>query len=224
MSYKEEHVHVQYFHQKFRFFHGVFSLLIYFLAFHQFSVSFLVLVIVFFLLHNFHYTLYVGLAILTVLNIYFQFFAGQKLYFRLLQDRLFISGYNNVKSGGQARLLFYFLGHTGQIIYFQIFGGQNIYFQKLPAPPPPPTPETNGRPLSTYCAKREYYLWGHTKLILRARVAQWVSDFRTKMTYGTFVLIFVFWCYSVVLRNTHYLVRLFKRLSCIIFVHKLINN
>jgi hypothetical protein len=49
-----------------------------------------------------------------------------------------ISGYNNVESGGQARLLFYFLGHTGQIIYFQIFGGQNIYFQKLPAPLPPP--------------------------------------------------------------------------------------
>jgi hypothetical protein len=51
-------------------------------------------------------------------------------YFRLLQDRFFISGYNNVESGGQARLLFYFLGHTGQIIYFQVFGSQNIYFQK----------------------------------------------------------------------------------------------
>jgi hypothetical protein len=51
-------------------------------------------------------------------NIYFQFFAGQKLYFRLLQDRLFISSYNNVEFGGQARLLFYFLGHTGQIKYF----------------------------------------------------------------------------------------------------------
>ena len=39
------------------FFHGVFSLLINFLAsFHQFSVSFLVLVFFFFLLHNFHYT------------------------------------------------------------------------------------------------------------------------------------------------------------------------
>jgi hypothetical protein len=63
-------------------------------------------------------------------NIYFQFFAGQTLYFRLLQDRLFISGYNNVEFGGHARLLFYFLGHTGQIIYFQVFGGQNIYFQK----------------------------------------------------------------------------------------------
>ena len=116
------------------FFHGVFSLLIYFIAFHQFSVSFLVLVIVFFLLHNFHYTLYVGLANFTVLNIYFQFFAGQKLYFRLLQDRFLISGYNNVESGGQARLLFYFLGHTGQIIYFQICGCQNIYFQKLVRP------------------------------------------------------------------------------------------
>jgi hypothetical protein len=102
------------------------------------------------LLHNFHYTLYVGLANFTVLNIYFHFFAGQKLYFHLLQERFFISGYNNVESRGQARLLFYFLGHTGQIIYFQIFGGQNIYFQKLPAPPP----ESNGRPLSTYCAKR----------------------------------------------------------------------
>jgi hypothetical protein len=86
------------------------------------------------LLHNFHY---VGLANFTVLNIYFQFFAGQKLYFRLFQDKFFISGYNNVESGGQARLLFYFLGHTGQINYFQIFGGQNIYFQKLPAPHPP---------------------------------------------------------------------------------------
>jgi hypothetical protein len=109
------------------------------------------------------------LQILTGQNIYFQFFAGQKLYFRLLQDRLFISGYSNVEFGGQARLLFYFLGHTGQIIYFQVFGSQNIYFQKLPAPPP----ESNGRPLSTYCAKREYYMWGHTKLISRARVAQW---------------------------------------------------
>jgi len=68
-------------------------------------------------------------------NNYLQFFAGQKLYFRLLQDRLVISGYNNVESGGQARLFFYFLGHTGQIIYFQVFGGQNIYFQKLPVPP-----------------------------------------------------------------------------------------
>ena len=89
-------------------------------SFRQFSVSFLVLVFVFFLLHSFHYTLYVGLANFTGLNIYFQFFAGQKFYFRLLQDRFFISGYNNVESGGQARLLFYFLGHTGQIIYFQI--------------------------------------------------------------------------------------------------------
>jgi hypothetical protein len=35
------------------------------------------------------------LQILTGQNIYFQFFAGQKLYFRLLQDRLFISGYSN---------------------------------------------------------------------------------------------------------------------------------
>jgi hypothetical protein len=56
-----------------------------------------------------------GGEILTGQNIYFQFFAGQKLYFRLLQDRLFISGYSNVEFGGQARLLFYFLGHTGQI-------------------------------------------------------------------------------------------------------------
>jgi hypothetical protein len=46
------------------------------------------------------------LQILTGQNIYFQFFAGQKLYFRLLQDRLFISGYNNVEFGGHARLLF----------------------------------------------------------------------------------------------------------------------
>jgi hypothetical protein len=46
------------------------------------------------------------------------------------RDRLFISGYSNVEFGGQARLLFYFLGHTGQIIYFQVFGSQNIYFQK----------------------------------------------------------------------------------------------
>ena len=91
-------------------------------------------------------------------NIYFQFFAGQKLYFRLLQDRLFISGYSNVEFGGHARLLFYFLGHTGQIIYFQVFCGQNIYFQKLPALPPPTPHESNGRPLSTYCAKREYYM------------------------------------------------------------------
>ena len=53
-----------------------------------------------------------GWQILSGQNIYFQFFAGQKLYFRLLQNILFISGYNNVESGGQARLLFYFLGHT----------------------------------------------------------------------------------------------------------------
>ena len=71
-----------------------------------------------------------GWQILLGHNVYFQFFAGQNLYFRLLQDWLFISGYNNVVSGGQARLFFYFLGHT--------------------APPP----ESNGRPLSTYCAKR----------------------------------------------------------------------
>jgi hypothetical protein len=49
------------------------------------------------------------LQILTGQNIYFQFFAGQKLYFRLLQDRLIISGYNNVEFGGQVRLFFYFL-------------------------------------------------------------------------------------------------------------------
>jgi hypothetical protein len=90
------------------------------------------------------------LQILTGQNIYFQFFAGQKLYFRLLQDRLSISGYKNVEFGGQARLYFYFLGHTGQIIYLEVFGGQNIYFQ--------PPPEPNGGPLSTYCAKREYYM------------------------------------------------------------------
>ena len=98
-----------------------------------------------------------GWQILSGQNIYFQFFAGQKLYFRLLQNILFISGYTNVKSGGQARSFFYFLGHTGQIIYFQVFSGQNIYFQNL-APPPSPVPESNGRPLSTYCAKRQYYL------------------------------------------------------------------
>jgi hypothetical protein len=51
------------------------------------------------------------LQILTGQSIYFQFFAGQKLYFRLLQDRLFISGYSNVEFGGQARLLFYFFGN-----------------------------------------------------------------------------------------------------------------
>jgi hypothetical protein len=51
-----------------------------------------------------------------------------------------LQGRTRVESGGQARLLFYFLGHTGQIINFQIFGGNNIYFQKLPAPPPPPPP------------------------------------------------------------------------------------
>ena len=39
---------------------------------------------------------------------FFQFFACQKLYYRLFQDRLFISGYNNVESGVQARLLFLF--------------------------------------------------------------------------------------------------------------------
>jgi hypothetical protein len=38
----------------------------------------------------------------------FNFFAGQKLYLRLLQDRLFISGYNNVEPGGQVRLFFLF--------------------------------------------------------------------------------------------------------------------
>jgi hypothetical protein len=38
---------------------------------------------------------FILLQILTGQNIYFQFFAGQKLYFRLLQDRLFISGYSN---------------------------------------------------------------------------------------------------------------------------------
>jgi hypothetical protein len=73
---------------------------------------------------------------LTGQNIYFQFFAGQKLYFRLLQNRLLISGFNNVESGGQVRSFFYFLGHTSQIIYFQVFGGYTIYFQKLPAAPP----------------------------------------------------------------------------------------
>jgi hypothetical protein len=105
--------------------------------------------------------------ILTGQNIYLQFIAGQKLYFRLLQDRLFISGYNNVESGGQARLYFYFLGHTGQIIYFQVFGGQNTVF--ISKNFQPPRPESNGRPLSTYCAKREHYLRGHTKLISMAR-------------------------------------------------------
>ena len=66
--------------------------------------------------------------------------------FEELRYTLFISGYNNVESGGRARLFFYFLGHKGQIIYFQVFGGQ-----ELPLPL-----ESNDRPLSIYCAKREY--------------------------------------------------------------------
>jgi hypothetical protein len=53
-------------------------------------------------------------------NIYFQFFAGLKLYFRLLQDRSFISGYNNVGSGGQARLFFLiFLGTQARFFIFK---------------------------------------------------------------------------------------------------------
>jgi hypothetical protein len=73
---------------------------------------------------------------------FFQFFAGQKLYFRLLQDRLFISGYSNVEFGGQARLFFYFLGHTGQNIYFQVFWRPEYLFPKTASPPPPPPPPT----------------------------------------------------------------------------------
>jgi hypothetical protein len=49
------------------------------------------------------------------------------------RDYFYFDFENNTSGGGQARLLFYFLGHTGQIIYFQVFGSQNIYFQKLPA-------------------------------------------------------------------------------------------
>ena len=64
-------------------------------------------------------------GILSGQNIYLR----SRNYFRLLQDRLFISGYNSFESVGQARLFFYFLGHTCQIIYFQVFGGQHIYFQ-----------------------------------------------------------------------------------------------
>ena len=67
----------------------------------------------------------------------FSIFCGPKIIFSPTSGQvIYISGYSNVEFGGQARLLFYFLGHTGQIIYFQVFGRQNIYFQKLPAPPP----------------------------------------------------------------------------------------
>ena len=130
-----------------------------------------------------------------------QILSGQNIYlrsrnyFRLLQDRLFISGYNSFESGGQARLFFYFLGHTCQIIYFQVFGGQHIYFQNCCVT----------IILTKFLAVDVWFPHKND-----------IWDIRSDIC---FLML-----YSVVLRNTHYLVRLFKRLSCVIFVHKLINN
>ena len=71
-----------------------------------------------------------GWQILTGQNIYFQFFAGQQLYFRLLQDRLFISGYNNVGSGGQARLFFLFSWAHRPDYLFSSFWQPEYLFKK----------------------------------------------------------------------------------------------
>ena len=67
---------------------------------------------------------------------------------------------------------FIFLGTQARLFIFKFLAAR-IFISKNCQPPPPPPPESNGRPLSTYSAKREYYMWGHTKLISRARVAQW---------------------------------------------------
>ena len=50
---------------------------------------------------------------------------------------------------GSKGQIIYFPSRRGQIIYFQHFQCQNIYFQKVPAPPPPPDSESNGRPLTS---------------------------------------------------------------------------
>ena len=68
---------------------------------------------------------------------------------------------------------FIFLGTQARLFIFKFLAARIFISKNCQPPPPPPPPESNGRPLSTYCAKREYYMWGHTKLISRARVAQW---------------------------------------------------
>ena len=51
---------------------------------------------------------------------------------------------------------FIFLGTQARLFTFKFLAAR-IFISKNCQPPPPP-PESNGRPLSTYCAKREYYM------------------------------------------------------------------
>ena len=50
---------------------------------------------------------------------------------------------------------FIFLGTQARLFTFKFLAAR-IFISKNCQPPPPP--ESNGRPLSTYCAKREYYM------------------------------------------------------------------
>ena len=62
---------------------------------------------------------------------------------------------------------FIFLGTQARLFIFKFLAARIPYL--FPKTASPPRPESNGRPLSTYCAKREHYLRGHTKLISRAQ-------------------------------------------------------
>ena len=70
-------------------------------------------------------------------NIYFQSFAGDKIYFHLTSEHIIYFKIQPICILMDAGLFIYLSRDPGQNIVFKVFDGQDIYVKKLPATPPP---------------------------------------------------------------------------------------